>query len=472
MNKNKVKLITEILAIVVIVLVSFVGVYIQDYNKMINKVKEFTYSKDLDGYREVVLEVSNIDDTETNEESTENNEDAEASEDGESNSQEKETKKSYYEEYKEARKIIEKRLKLLGVQDYNISQNGENGSICLQIPENENTDHTLSNLLETGSFEIKDSEDSSKVFINNDNLKKVSTVYNTTANGTVVYLQFDFDKNGKKILKDLSSGEYKTNTENSTSSSNEEESSENEENNTDESTENSENSENETEQTEENKQKKIILAIDDSDLITSSFDDVMETGSINLSMNRATTDQDSINETLKSASTIANILNSGKMPLTYEIKQNAYIQSDITKSTLSKICFIISIIFAVCLIYIILKFKSKGIIAVIANIGFIALDLLLVRYANVSISLESIVVAVIIALCNYLMVYEFLSTKETKKTRELFKSQIIKAIPILLIAIIFTFSAFTKLSTAGMFLFWGVTLSFIYNYTLTRDMIK
>ena len=467
MKGNKVKLITEILAIVIIVLVSFVGVYKQDYNKMINKVKEFTYSKDLDGYREVVLEVSNIDDTETNEESTENNEDAEASEDGESNSQEKETEKSYYEEYKEAKKIIEKRLKLLGVQDYNISQNGDNGSIYLQIPENENTDHVLSNLLQIGNFEIKDSEDSSKVFINNDNLKKVSTVYNTTANGTTVYLQFDFDKNGKKTLKDLSSGEYKTNTEDNTSSSNEEETSENNSEETAESTENSE-----TEQKEENKQKKIILAIDDSDLITSSFDDVMETGSINLSMNRATTDQDSINETLKSASTIANILNSGKMPLTYEIKQNAYIQSDITKSTLSKICFIISIIFAVCLIYIILKFKSKGIIAVIANIGFIALDLLLVRYANVSISLESIVVAVITALCNYLMVYEFLSTKETKKTRELLKSQIIKAIPILLIAIIFTFSAFTKLSTAGMFLFWGVTLSFIYNYTLTRDMIK
>ena len=467
MKGNKVKLITEILAIVIIVLVSFVGVYKQDYNKMINKVKEFTYSKDLDGYREVVLEVSNIDDTETNEESTENNEDAEASEDGESNSQEKETEKSYYEEYKEAKKIIEKRLKLLGVQDYNISQNGDNGSIYLQIPENENTDHVLSNLLQIGNFEIKDSEDSSKVFINNDNLKKVSTVYNTTANGTTVYLQFDFDKNGKKTLKDLSSGEYKTNTEDNTSSSNEEETSENNSEETAESTENSE-----TEQKEENKQKKIILAIDDSDLITSSFDDVMETGSINLSMNRATTDQDSINETLKSASTIANILNSGKMPLTYEIKQNAYIQSDITKSTLSKICFIISIIFAVCLIYIILKFKSKGIIAVIANIGFIALDLLLVRYANVSISLESIVVAVITALCNYLMVYEFLSTKETKKTRELLKSQIIKAIPILLIAIIFTFSAFTKLSTAGMFLFWSVTLSFIYNYTLTRDMIK
>ena len=105
MKGNKIKLITEILAIVVIVLVSFVGVYMQDYNKMINKVKEFTYSKDLDGYREVVLEVSNIDDTETNEESTENNED------GESNSQEKENEKSYYEEYKEAKKIIEKRLK-------------------------------------------------------------------------------------------------------------------------------------------------------------------------------------------------------------------------------------------------------------------------------------------------------------------------------------------------------------------------
>ncbi len=468
MKGNKVKLITEVLVITIIVLVSFVGVYKQDYNKMTNIVKEFTYSKDLVGYREVILEVSNLEDIEANEENTENTEDTESSEDSELNSQEEKLEKNHYEEYKEAKQLIEKRLKLLGVQDYNISQNGENGSIYLQIPEDENTDHTLSNLLEVGSFEIKDSEDSSKVFINNDNLKKVSVGYNSTVNGTIVYLQFNFDKNGKKILKDLSSGEYKTNTEENISSSNEEESTENAESNT----ETTENSTNETEQAEESKQKKVILSIDGSNLITSSFDDVIENGSISLSMNRATTDQDSLNDTLGSATTISNILNSGKMPLTYEIKQNAYIQSDITQSNLNKAYVVIAIIFAISLIYIIIKFKFKGFIATIANIGFIALDLLLVRYTNVSISLESIVVAVIIALCNYLMVYELLSTKDTKKTLEILKAQIIKAIPILLIAIIFTFSALTKLSTAGMFLFWGVTLSFIYNYTLTRDMIK
>lgn len=489
MKKNKIKLFTEILAIVVIVLVSFVGVYKQDYNKMINQVKEYKFSKDLDGYREVVLEVSNEEDKEnnTNNESTENSDNTESfdenknEENAENNSNsENTTDNDHYEEYKASKKLIKKRLELLGVQDFNISQNTENGSIYLQIPENEATDHILSNLVQKGNLEIKDSEDSSKVYINNDNLKKVSTVYNTTADGTTVYLQFDFDKNGKNILKELSSGEYKTNQEDSTSEQENSDESEKEveakaevENQDSENTDESkENTEGDTDSTEEKTQKKIILSIDDSDLITTSFDEAIETGSINLSMNRATTDQDSINETLKSASTISSVLNSGKMPLTYEIKQNAYIQTDISQENLNKVYIIIAVIFAFALVYLIIKYKFKGVISAIANIGFIALDLLLIRYTNVAISLESIVTAVIVLAINYLLVYELLNIKENKKIEDVFKSQVLKVIPIVIIAVVFVFSAIEKLSTSGMFLFWGVTLSFIYNYTLTRDMIK
>ena len=491
MKKNKIKLFTEILAIVVIVLVSFVGVYKQDYNKMINQVKEYKYSKDLDGYREVVLEVSNEENKEndTNNESTENSDNTESSdenkneENAENNSNlENTTNNDHYEEYKDSKKLIEKRLKLLGVQDYNISQNTENGSIYLQIPENEETDHLLSNLLQKGNFEIKDSEDSSKIFINNDNLKKVSAVYNTTTEGTTVYLQFEFDKNGKNILKELSSGEYKTNKEDSVTEQENSDESENENEGEAEAevkTQDSENNENITENSESDKdstkeknQKKIALSIDGSDLITTSFDEVMETGAINLSMNKATTDQDSINDTLKSASTISSVLNSGKMPLTYEIKQNAYIQTDITQTKINKVYITIAVVFVVLLAYIIIKYKSKGVIAAIANIGFIALDLLLVRYTNVAISLESILTAVIVLAVNYLLVYELLNIKDNKKIEDIFKSQVLKVIPIVIIAVVFAFSAIEKLSTAGMFLFWGLALSFIYNYTLTRDMIK
>ena len=58
MKGKKLKLITEILAIFVICLVSFVGIYTKNTNKMENKVKNYELSKDLKGYRELVFKVS------------------------------------------------------------------------------------------------------------------------------------------------------------------------------------------------------------------------------------------------------------------------------------------------------------------------------------------------------------------------------------------------------------------------------
>ena len=51
MKGKKLKLITEILAIVVICLVSFVGIYTKKANKMENKVKDYELSKDLSRYK-------------------------------------------------------------------------------------------------------------------------------------------------------------------------------------------------------------------------------------------------------------------------------------------------------------------------------------------------------------------------------------------------------------------------------------
>ena len=448
MKDNKIKLITEILAIVVIVLVSFVGVYKQEYNIMENKIKEYKYSTDLEGYREIVLEVSSEEkaqtenDEESNKEDTTENSEDDAKEETTENSETKVENDNKYEEYKNSKKIIEKRLKALGVQDYTISQNTENGTIYIQIPENDNTDHLIGNLVQVGKFSIKDSEDESKVFLTNDNLKNAKASYNTSTNGTVVFLQFEFNKDGKKILKDISSNEYKTKEDSSTSQEEKSEESSEEENvnsenqTSDTSTENTENN------SEEKNQKKVVLSIDESSLITTSFDDVIENGAINLSMNQATNDTDSINDTLKSASTICSILNSGEMPLTYEVKQNTYVQTDISKEHINKAYIAIGAILAI------------------------------VRYTNVLISIEGIVTAVIILAMNYLFVYELLKMDENTKTWDLFKSQILKAIPIVLIGVIFAFTKFTKLSTCGMFIFWGVTLSFIYNYILTINMIK
>ena len=59
MEKNKLlKLITTVLAVLVICLVSFVGVYVQNSNRMENKVKGYELSSDLSGYRELTFDLS------------------------------------------------------------------------------------------------------------------------------------------------------------------------------------------------------------------------------------------------------------------------------------------------------------------------------------------------------------------------------------------------------------------------------
>ena len=288
-------------------------------------------------------------------------------------------------------------------------------------------------------------------------------------------------------MKNLSTGEYKTdenltNTTNSTdntTSEDENNTSTSEENTS--SDENKENtntdSENNTSSEENKAQKKIILSIDSNDMITTSFDDPIEDGIIDLSMNKATTDKDSISDTLQSASTIAAVVNSGKMPLTYKVSENNYVNTDITSNDLQRAIYIVIAIVAVALILLIVKYKAKGIIASIAYIGFVGLELLLVRYTNVTISLESIVAGIITLAINYMITYRLLKTHETdaelkaKVYANEFKSIIIKSIPIFIIAVVFVFIQWTKVSTFGMTLFWGLILSIIYNYVVTRDMI-
>ena len=500
MKRKKLKLITEILAIIVICLVSFVGIYTKNANKMENQVKDYEFSKDLKGYRELIFKVSEATEVLDSSGKVIGNTDDYTDSTIESNSYQKTENKINdetdlnEENYEKAKKIIETRLESLGEEDYNLSVDKSNGTIYLQIPEDDNTNHTVSNVLQVANFEIKDSEDTSKVYITNEDLKKVSTVYNTTSSGTTVYLQIEFNKEGKNILKQLSTGEYatkdennddKSNSEEDTNSSSEEttndsentssESSSNEDSN--ENSENESNSEDSSSDENTSTQKKIVLSIDGNDMITTSFDDPIEDGIIDLSMNKASTDQSTISDTLQSASTIATVINSGKMPLTYKVEENSYVNTDITSHELLEEFTVFFVILAAALILLMVKYKVKGIIAVISYIGFVGLELLIIRYTNVTISLESIVAGIITLAINCLITYRLLKIQEidtelkAKVYANEFKSIIIKSIPIFIIAVVFVFTKWTKISTFGMTIFWGLILSIIYNYVVTRDMI-
>ena len=234
MKRSKIKLAIKILAVVIICLISFVGIYVQEYNSMSNVVKDYQLGQDLNGYRQLVLEVVEDEEEETDEEETEDTTDEETDEESEEVEDEEETESEEEEAteeeseeedtvkiYETAKSVIEDRLKAMNnlsvyeelkdidTGEYNISLDKQTGKIYLQIPETTSTDFIVSNIIEVSDFEIADSEDGT-VYLDNDDLKEARAVYNTTDDGTIVYLELEFTKEGAEILEELSSNEYKT----------------------------------------------------------------------------------------------------------------------------------------------------------------------------------------------------------------------------------------------------------------------
>lgn len=433
MKINKLKLATKILAIIILCLIGFVGIYLPWKNnfEMNNLIKDFTLSKDLTGYREITFKVS----------------------------QDENNKEGLTEEnYNTSKKIIEKRLNKLGIQDYNLSLDKSTGTIYLQIPEDKLTDRVVSNITETGNVEIKDSEDENKVLLTNDKLKDVKCFYNTASNGsTSVYMELQFNKEGTEILKDLSANEYKTLPKDEETNEAKEETSE----------------EKSEEESEKQEQKKVTLYISGNATTTTSFDDVIEDGKIDLSMGNASTDADSINESLTSARTISIILNNGPLPLKYEVGENKYVKTDISTNAIRNTIIICSIVIVLLLVYMIVKYKSKGILAAISYIGFAAIYLLLLRIFNVTIALSGIVGTILMLILNYLINIKLLESdiKDDKKYYKQYLDIIMKLIPIFAISIIFVYMPITVLASLGMTMFWGIALILSYNVTVTKHIV-
>lgn len=475
MKKNKLVLAAKILAVVIICLIAFVGIYVQKANKMENVVKDYKLGKDLEGYREFTLKISDaykVLDSDGNEVgNTDTYDDNSISSNKYTKSEEKVNSKDSLtaENYEKSKEIIEKRLKSFGVKDYNISLDKSTGEIYLQIPENSDTDKIVSNITELGTIELKDSEDNSKVYLTSSNFEKAKTLYNRTSSGTVVYLELQFNKDGKNTLKNLSENDYKTleNTNNTTSDSNT--TSENTNESSNKSSEDS--SDNSSKKSET--QKKVTLYISGNQIISTSFDDVIENGVIDLSMSQASTDEKAVSDSLQSASTIANILNNGELPLTYNVDENQYVKTDITTNSVKIVFIVVAVIIAIGFVYLIIKFKLKGVLALISYICFIALATLLLRYTNVEISLSAIVAGIIIAILNYLFNFKMLKidVQDKKEYNKTYLQLLMKLLPIYAISIIFCFISWTVLSDFGMVMFWGITLIAIYNRLITKHIV-
>lgn len=344
--------------------------------------------------------------------------------------------------YKLAKKIFEKRLKDNKAEQYIIKLDETNGNIELEIPENDNANELLSILTQKGVFELQDSE-TKEVLLNNDNIKSAKVVYGQTESGMSVYLQIKFNKVGAQKLEEISQKYIQT-------------------------TEQQTNENGETEDKEVTKNVSILF--DGQEYRSTYFGEKISDGTLNVAIGSGT-DNSSIQNYVLIANELASLLNNKILPLQYELTENTVSQK-ITTQNIEVAAYIIAGMLAVSLIYFVIKLKQKGVLAVILQIGYIALLLLTLRYTNVVISLEGIVGILVGAIINYMFLYYAFKNIENNYIKETMAKFAVRLIPIYIIAIVFTFDRFSNIASLGMTLVWSLIILYVYNLIFTQVTIK
>ena len=482
---KKVKLLTMVLIIILITMVAFFGVYVHIQNRMENKVKDYELSMQLKGYRQVSYTVDlGTREVIKDKDGNEIEEDNITDEDIEKNGYTKE-EKVYNEEsqlnienYKKSKEILEKRLQTLGVNEYIIKLNEQTGEIIIQLEENDNTDFVIGSIVSAGKFELIDTN-TKEVLMNNNDIKLSNVMYGSgnqssisSTNSTNVYLNIEFNEQGKKKLEEITTKYAKTQEQESTDENSQESTSEDAEENTE------ENTEENSEENSETKENTITINIDDSKLLTTSFEEPIKTGRLSLTVGSASTDQDTLKNNVEQAKGMATILDSSNMPITYQLSENEYILSDITKDDLQIIEYIILGISLIGLIIFVIRYKTNGLIGAISYIGLLSIFVLLIRYANVVLSIEGIFGIVISMLLNYIFINKLLSKIKKEQItlkeaiKQTYKKFFIEIIPICIMVVTFSLIGWTPISSLGMIMFWGIVLIAVYNFCITYSLLK
>lgn len=473
---KKVKMLTIVFAIILVTIVAVLGIYIPKQNRMENIVKEYSYGMDLKGGRVITLK------PDTSNKTVIKDSEGKQVENATNLSDEELTAKGYTKEevaynssdvlteenYEKSKRILEERFKSLNIENYEIRLDKQSGNMTITIPENDSTDNIVSNLGTTGKFEIVDS-DTNEVLMNNEDIKKSNVMYGSNSNsktasssGTIVYLNIEFTKDGAKKLEDISE-KYTNTTGNTTNTET------NEENNST------------TTASTSSTAKKITMKIDDETIMSTSFDETLKTGKLQLSVGSSSTDTKTIQGYIAQAQSMATVLDSGNMPVKYSVDENQYVLSDITKNDINTVFYVMSGIVAIALIVLVIKYKMQGLLGAISYIGLVAIFSLILRYTNVVITIEGIAGIAITLIMSYIFINKLLAKlkgKELNKTiinsaiKETYKEFFIAIIPIIIASITFCFISWEPISSFGMVMFWGITLIALYNYLITATMLK
>ncbi len=443
-------IITVILLVIIISSASFFGIYKKEEYKVANRVPEYILGMEFTNSRTVNFEVDRTVESTTiydkdGNEITEKQEGIEYTEENGYTTVENKVNSDEVltqDNFKLSKQIFRNRLNLLGADQYYIKQDTDNGNIQIEMTEDDNTDSIISNLSQKGVFELTDSE-TNEVLLDNSYIENSKVVYGQTDTGNTVYLQIKFNKDGKKKLEEISKQYVSTTTQVA----------------------------NEEGELEDNTDtKEVAIVFDGETYRTTYFGDTITDGTLNVSIGTGT-DSETIRKYAESANQMATVLNSGVLPITYNSSEYT-VSSMLTKTDLNILMYILLAVLIVMFIYLIIKLKLKGILAVILQIGYISLLLLTLRYTNIKITIEGVVGIIISVVLNYMYIYLAFKNSKNNFMKDTTVKFALRLIPIYIIAIVFTFNNIASISSLGMTLVWGIITMYLYNLILTQITIK
>ena len=339
-----------------------------------------------------------------------------------------------YDNYIKSKEIIEERLKFLEISDYLVRLDDATGAIDIEIPEDATTDYFVEYTGMQGKFTMTDDE-TSEVLLDNNSLKKASIQYGTSSAGTTVYLVIEFNKEGSSKLQEVSKTYIKS-----------------------------------TDSEGNDTTKKVKMSIDDQTIMTTYFGEEMTDGIMQIPLGTTTNAAD-IQNYLKQASNISVFLNTEPLPIKYSVDINRFEYSDITENTLKIATIVLASIFAIMLIYMIIKYKANGILGALANVGFLALLLLAIRYGKVTLTITGIAGIAIATIIEYVITMLVIKqyNKDTdeatvnKNVNNVMSNSAKTIAPILIMSVIFALIKWEQIASIGMVLFWAILLMIVYN---------
>ena len=367
------------------------------------------------------------------------------------------------ENFKKSKRIIAKRLHDLGVDQYTIKLDKETGNIKLDITEDDNTEDIIASVVTKGKLEVVDSQ-SQEVLLDSGSIKSAKTVYgqSSTGDSTTVYLQVQFDKEGSKKLEEISKIYIETKDENEGKEDVAEEVVTGEQVETDA-------TEEETVE-EETPKKEVTIMLDGQEIRTTYFGDTITNGILNIPIGAAN-DNTSLQNYIQASNELKTLVSNGVMPITYT--QTNYVQENSFNMFQNKIVFYLLIgIGSLACLLLIIKFKLKGLFAIILQTGYIALLLLVLRYTNIKITLTGLIGIAISIILNYIYIFLAFNNIKQNFVKETTAKYAIKLIPFYVIAVVFTFISSANISSVGMAMFWGIVLMYLYNLILTQITIN